>query len=418
MKKFIYFILIVSLFIFSGCTKIFPEFGFSSFNQNEINYLKENSVLLETLEDYHFFDDKINDKRVVFTSEFHGTELNFELKMNMFKYLNENHDFNVYISETGYGSAFVINHYIRTGEEEYLDFLMNQLENTFSYSLNNYEYFKNMHEYYLETEKDFIFTGIDVEHQFATALLAIEIILDKIENNDFPVIFEDFEIIINFLRSIEFKRSGYAEDTSRNIIDFYSNLYLDYSDNETFYENIFGNDFIHLKSIVENSLFTLKLYYEFDKDDEIITFDDIDREVRIYDNFLFISQMYPDTNYYGQWGAFHTSLNIINEETLAYYINSNELFKDKVLSIYSYYINSDYLNPRDGKIKRMDNHSDYKLDKISKGNLTFFDLEKDNSPFTEKLYFLNIKNTDLSTTDFFQMFILFDNSKPIKIFNK
>ena len=76
-------------------------------------------------------DQKMNDKtfgnndyRVFLAGETHTAVKSFQAKKMMIQYLHEQHRVNFILEESGVGSGFLEEYYIQTGDETYLDMIM------------------------------------------------------------------------------------------------------------------------------------------------------------------------------------------------------------------------------------------------------------------------------------------------------
>lgn len=425
MKKILLLIILYTIILMLSSCALLKTNTNKEFSDEELQYLNDNSIEIN-LENPNFspiLKNKLNNFKIIFSSENHATKLNFDYKLELFKYLHEEEDFNIYISESGYASSYVINEYLKTGNDEYLIYIMNNLDGTFANSKENYEFYKKLKKYYDEQNGNFIFIGADLDFQQESALFGIKLLLD---NNKFKIknieINEKLEYLIKTFKTYDFKNKNYPNPNriKDEIQNIFKAIYSDMINNENYYSEI--KEFEKLKFMVENSLLNMKLYHDYDKKDSILnlTYDSKpikQREEALTYNFLKITKMYKNQKFYGQWGGFHTKLNKISSEpTIANYLNNDENFKNKVLSIYSFYINSYYRDNKSNKIEKINNISGYDLTPISKGNITLFDLNNKNSPFKEKMFFLDMHEKKLSTTDYFQLFTLFDGSKSTEKF--
>lgn len=348
-------------------------------------YLKDYRVKKYMLNNNKFDVIDIDNYEVFLTGETHTMAKSDEFKKKFFYYLNKNAGVKNIIEEVGFCSGLLLNKYIQTGNEKYLDFYMEQLKDTMAYNKEKYEFYKWLYEYNLQlTEEDkIIIYGIDIEHQPLTAIMGISTLIDI--NKEVPQSLEE---------AIE-----YVKKNDHNAILY---LKLAYDKNKEECEEYFGDNFIIFENCIKN------LYPEETGSDM--------RDKVMMDNFSFIYSLNRDKKFFGQLGSEHIYQDYINsdytsidEVRFGILLNSNNSpVKNKVYSLLCVYQNINDNSPSK-------NSFDYSLIKNYKEDI-FVDLSQENSPFYKKKYFFKDKKRAGVTCDYIQgLMILIDSNETTSL---
>ena len=348
-------------------------------------YLKDYRVKKYMLNNNKFDVIDIDNYEVFLTGETHTMAKSDEFKKKFFYYLNKNAGVKNIIEEVGFCSGLLLNKYIQTGNEKYLDFYMEQLKDTMAYNKEKYEFYKWLYEYNLQlTEEDkIIIYGIDIEHQPLTAIMGISTLIDI--NKEVPQSLEE---------AIE-----YVKKNDHNAILY---LKLAYDKNKEECEEYFGDNFIIFENCIKN------LYPEETGSDM--------RDKVMMDNFSFIYSLNRDKKFFGQLGSEHIYQDYINsdytsidEVRFGILLNSNNSpVKNKVYSLLCVYQNINDNSPSK-------NSFDYSLIKNYKEDI-FVDLSQENSPFYKKKYFFKDKKRAWVTCDYIQgLMILIDSNETTSL---
>jgi len=260
-----------------------------------------------------FLDSTISNYNIVFSSEIHWSKQNLKRRENLISYLANKNSLNKIVLEIGFIYGFWINKYMETGDtiffKEFTDAygFMNSAGDDTNYT-NTYNYYVKLR--HLLKGKQVEFVGIDLEfaHTHPKSTLWSFIQLTK----HYPQL------------------KIYAESTKKASMLLLQN-------------KVKGNDlkkwFLRLKKELKKEKISNDVFSRFIKNiDESIDFPVlrgfIYREKIMYQNFL--DMIDKSDKVYGQFGLSHIMLNNRKEMTknrLATYLNQNQLFKDKILSI-------------------------------------------------------------------------------------
>ncbi|HEY8364751.1 MAG TPA: hypothetical protein VIK84_04185, partial [Haloplasmataceae bacterium] len=298
-------------------------------------------------------------------SELHGFHENANIKYAFLTYLHQKKEVNVYLAEISFSSGYLINEYLHTGNEDLLKLVFSFYQGSSFYTKEEYHFYKKLYQYNQKVGKDKAISvyGIDIEHSLDSALYFYQYYTsNKVEIND----------ILN---------------------KSYSDPLLN-----------------HLKKNIIN-------YHEF-----YDTMDFQEREKYMYQNYLFLKDIYSINTFFSQLGVKHGYCDILsnNYQSFAYYLNHDEAstVKDRVLSLMTFYKASFILESLTYKekiiyhkkiLKSSYVHND--LD-IFQEKFTLINLKQNNSPFSSELiwYDLTENNSDKVTTDYYQYIILIYNS--------
>lgn len=406
-KNSLFYTLIIFLVasIFSGCRN-----NATVSEQQEMriqHYLEEHrsTFMGSSMDsiDFSSIADHFQGSRLILLGETHGSSLNEELDIQLFKYLYNNHGVRFYLAENGYGAGILINEYIQTGDIHLLSSVFQVLKGTFSHTEENYQRIINLREFNasLPSYAKITYLGIDIEQQ---AGLGIQAISSFTRDN-----YQHYPIQIRqVLAAIKQHRAG----NHLSAFSFASFLIKQLQDpsSQSDYERAFTGHYNEVILILENILLRSELYQD---DSAYLS----RREDRIAKNFQFVYQKHTIGNFYGKWGAFHIwKHNVHNQESsfLKKVISAGYLKSNEAVSIPIFYEDSFYAD-RNNKYMSTPITSMLAPDLIQANDnnpFTIFDLNETGSPFGEKL--LLIDGAKGVTTDYFDIMIKISGSKASK----
>lgn len=367
-------------------------------------FLQQNkaTILLENTNSVHhlFADSVLQTNEVFLSSEHHATASNTDICFFFLRFFKDKTDFRYLLTEHSYAASRLLNQYLRNGDEAFLKRIYQQFRGTFEWTQERMEFWQKLRVYNLTLPENhrIIPIGCDIEHQsgiaysYLLALLpkagipdSLSVVLKNIQNQELPDYFtaRGVEQIRSLLTDIEAKRR--------------------------IYEVCLGKNLTEIEFTLQNMLVAHHYYQTNNKDI---------REKAICDNFLQLYAKLPQGKFYGQWGSYHT-LQKAPYLTLAQYLqhDSTSPCKHKVISIYSLYENSYYLDNESKKPKPLKNTKSVKLwTSSTDANLTLFKMIGESSPFAQKLYAWASDATPNGgvTTDYFQYLLVIKNSPAMK----
>lgn len=344
--------------------------------------------------------------------ELHGVKMNYELQLELIKYLNSKAGVRYILGEFGYSVGEYINKYLDTGDEKILEYVVKNSEGSIFGSNEFYEFLKKIQEYNttIAEDKKIKFVGIDLEMKLSFAVDYLSSIISSKEKiASTPALIERFKKEKNNINSIE---------NHDRFADLLKLLQKDMEENAGEYKEYLGDRYFDFCMVIDNIVVHVSA--------EKYSYVEI-REKNIYDNFKRIYDIYQDGKFFGQFGYGHVyQENIIdslyNSGRFGMYLNKDDSpVKDKALSIsYGYkdcYNNYHCLsseNHRQEITSANINNVDI-IDKYLDSDITVFKLNGKKSPFKDELYF--VQKTDRgTTTDYFQYLIIMKDSPALTPF--
>lgn len=376
------------------------------------NYLKSNvsNIDISDTSDFQglsFLDSTLSNNEVFLCGESHSIAKNKEIELYLLKYFNQKGNVRYLLTEQGYGTSVLINKYLETGDESYLDIIYSKLEETYSWNKEGYNFWLDLYKYnnQLPEDKKLIVVGADIEHQTLTAYIALNELLPK--ENAPNSIAKNIEYLRNNCNNSEINDIGFAVELSKDL-DTYLEDYKAY----------LKDNFFDFEFIVNNIINAYKYYHKGTRDDNF-------RESCINQNFEKIYSHYPKGKYFGQWGSQHTYLSNRKEpygtnNCFATFLNSGfDPTKGKVISIKYFYKDSKSMtrdkNYGEKKVKEVKTASI--LDEEAKGDYTLIRFDGEASPFEYKPFLVSYPNGGV-TTDYYQFAILIKNSPATRPFGE
>ena len=371
--------------------------------QNVWGYLENNHEILNLNNNQDFMgldilENDLKGKRIILSGENHGISSNETLKIKLMKYLHNKIGVKYYLMEASYSQAYLINKYLTSGDENYLNEIFSSSRGTFANSENMKKFIKELYKFnsQLDDSDKISVIGIDIEFELDSPYEYLRNVLG--EKNLPKTFIEAFE-----------SNSLYNVKTNAEI------LLEEIKYNDSYYKNILDEEYIGVLLTLENIITYYECYkIELELKDVSKEWFDI-REKKIYENFKQIDEQLGYAKYFGQFGRSHLSSSVIpifNDvyqklDTLSSYLRNDEKYKNKVLSLYYMYNDCNYMDPS-GQTNSMNitddiKDEDYYLSKYSNEDCYIFKVNEEINLFER---FENI-----------EYIILFNRSKASKYIN-
>ncbi len=232
--------------------------------------------------------------RFFFTAEQHWRSINTQIQFRFLRYLHQNAGVRHLIVEGGFSYGFLLNEYLRSGDERLLQKIMKDVPICPD---DQMELYRNIYDYnqHLDPADKIQVTGIDLEHSPELSLHT----LYKMLPDETPP--RKIQKHIDRLR--ELHESPYFDP--KEVKSFFRKLATDMEKNSQHYVKYWEEDFPLFSMIVENTLqgfqFTWLRSSLFQSSWQ-------EREARMYRNFLIVEPDLKPGNYYAQFGALHTDI--------------------------------------------------------------------------------------------------------------
>ncbi len=409
---------------------IFIVFGQLSFSQSKNDYLKNNRFDLLNPN----FEIPQNDFKIIGFGAYHGSQDTETAEKILLEKLIQNKKIKYYLPETDIGIAYYFNQYLKSGDTILLKDLVKHYGNRVPQektieTYNKWKNIKKINDNQLEKNKIEI-VGIDmiVTYKYTSKLL-----IDLFQTEK-----EKYKSYDNLVEMVKIDTTDYSPNYDSYSKNSLKNFLADYENNKTYFQSISKN-----QKITDNLIENINL-----------TFKKRDREKTIYDNYLYLSQLYDfqSNPQFVRMGFFHIEkARENNNPSFFTRLIENKIYdKEKVISIAGFLTKSRVL--WDLKYDDKKNYIGYTteggygigdywkeyfkgIDKLKKNkisNLTLYRLNNENSPYKKnqtdlmeiKMFLKKSNKNDLkgkTTTDYFDYAILISNSKannPIEEINK
>lgn len=409
---------------------IFIVFGQLSFSQSKNDYLKNNRFDLLNPN----FEIPQNDFKIIGFGAYHGSQNTETAEKILLEKLIQNKKIKYYLPETDFGIAYYFNQYLKSGDTILLKDLVKHYGNRVPQektieTYNKWKNIKKINDNQLEKNKIEI-VGIDmiVTYKYTSKLL-----IDLFQTEK-----EKYKSYDNLVEMVKIDTTDYSPNYDSYSKNSLKNFLADYENNKTYFQSISKN-----QKITDNLIENINL-----------TFKKRDREKTIYDNYLYLSQLYDfqSNPQFVRMGFFHIEkARENNNPSFFTRLIENKIYdKEKVISIAGFLTKSRVL--WDLKYDDKKNYIGYTteggygigdywkeyfkgIDKLKKNkisNLTIYRLNNENSPYKKnqtdlmeiKMFLKKSNKNDLkgkTTTDYFDYAILISNSKannPIEEINK
>ncbi len=362
-------------------------------------------------------DELVGDNEIFFTGEYHATHKSHLVCLKFIKYFHQRKGIRHYLAEMGYGSAYMVNQFLDTGHEQYLNEIMTALKGTAAYTAQYATFIRNVREFNasLPIESKIVFVGIDIEHQIDIAFRALTLLLPPSSIGE-PSYLKEIRSWAQIFINNQFNRASYPKNWYADCGSLAAALDTDMKNNPDQYVSLLEKNHFDFKFIVNNCVAALR-YYQI-RDYNL-------REEAVYSNFLNIYDKLDNgtpKKFYGQWGSAHIVQvshipNYIVAEPLAARMDndSDSPVQGRVVSILPVYSNSEDLIHRNG-VQVVEEIQDITQGVLSglkpdESEIILFTLLGPNSPFERTCNsFFCKEDAPEVTTDFVQFILLIENS--------
>lgn len=336
-------------------------------------------------------DGDLKGKEIFLTGENHGVKANVDLRMKFVKYFKERTDFKYYLWELPYSTAYFLNKYLQTGDEDILRDVYSNLEGTDAYNQDDYKHWQDLYQYNksLDKERRITLIGIDIEHQSINAVKFINHCLSQALANsncrdqENPESIRDIDRQLEVLMDLaEKENQTHGQDYSQEIKALAYKLLADLNSNKVVYQEILGDHYLSCQLVVQNLLNRYQVY-------EGNNFNHI-RDGIMYKNFREIYAGLPKDKYFGQLGLSHIfQQSFPYVDWFAALLEKDPGFQGKILSIAYVYKDCKYLYPTQRRaytssIDTLDPAIEAFQD-LLQGPFTIFKLNGPESPFAQDL---------------------------------
>ncbi len=243
---------------------------------------------------FAMLDTVVSSYKFFFTAEQHWRSINTQIQFSFLRYLHQQAGVRNLIVEGGYSYGYLLNEYVRTGDERLLDKIMKDVpvcpEDQKVLYRNIFQYNQGL----VRPERIQV-TGIDLEHSPELVLQTLNRMLPQeaptrkisqkikqLQDLHHSPIYDEAEVK-KYFRSLSRHAERHAKD----------------------YAAYWGEDFPIFTMILDNTIhgfqFTWLRSALFQKSWQ-------EREARMYGNFLTVKPRMKAGNYYAQFGALHTDI--------------------------------------------------------------------------------------------------------------
>lgn len=279
MLKWLFFLIMNCAFCYSQG----PDFAF------------ENGYDFKNIEN----DSNLNRKSIYLLGEFHHRAYNPNIEYTVLKSLNKRNVFPDFIlQENGYSYSYIVNRYLLTGDEKYVDFLALFPKDVYYYK----EIFKYNSQ--LKEKQKFLFFGIDYEKYPAQTLYAIKDLLSNViinyENSSSDKMDSVYEVISDIQKTDMAKIGNHKINTQLN---YFQKIY---SSDSLIFKNLLKQNYKHLESIMsgyEKRNTYKKINYDKANAEQMM-----DRELYMADNIYKLIKEDSTFILFGRFGLTHVSL--------------------------------------------------------------------------------------------------------------
>ncbi len=272
--------------------------------------LKLNTRIVDVNDDeydeYLFFRKQLNKNMVYFIKDKPDSESKASFYIDYIKYLNKETGIKYILDEVGFSAGQIINFYLQTGDESFLNQVFESADDLDTFSLYRKSYYNKLYEYNItlpETERINLY-GIDTETPERNhSMLYMDYLINKIQNKSIPT---KINSILNGTR--------YDKDI------YFNNIKKSLEQNEALYKELFVEDYFNFSMLVDN--------YFSDKSDYNIRLQTIAVNfIKIYDKNIRGKYfgVFSDTNFIEKM---LTIYNDINNRIIVFEIQNTLLFNE------------------------------------------------------------------------------------------
>jgi len=350
-------------------------------------------------------DKVVDDYEVFLTGETHGIALNFDLRFDFLLYFYHKANVRYLLIETPPSQAAVMNHFIETGEEVWLNRMYAALKGTFGWTRDSCDYFKRVRQFNqgLPKTERIRCVGVDIEHQPQFALTYLNHLLPS---GQIPgVIQADIEHV-----------QAAANASPPNVTNYRLagvRLSESIANNHAVYQRYLGDNSFVLRLIADNIVAAKDAY----ENGQQGRFSQI-RDAAMYANFLKHYEKLPRGRFYGQFGDAHIFRRPYQHTQwfASLLEQSDSPVSSKVLSIVFDYVSCAQMT-KHPNYSTASSATKYRPDIFAahrKTDPVLFRLIGQDSPF-DRINILPGKNQG-ATTDYIQFLLLVSDSGPAEPF--
>ncbi len=373
------------------------------------DYLEKNHSVIypedESMEDLSIMDDDLKDNEMFLTGENHGVKANIELRIKFLKHYKKRTNFKYYLCELPYSMTYFLNRYLETKDENILKNIYEPLKGTDAWNKDEYDYWGYLHEFNKGLPEDdrIALIGPDIEHQPLNAIRFMKYCLDK---NHVTGTINDYVG--------EFVNKDDVSDGDQE--QFYKKIKRELAQNENLYKDLLGEYYHKFEHVNNNLMNRLEVYTG-------NNFNGV-RDIKAYENFLYITAGLPKGKYFGQLGLSHIFQKSFPQITwFGSSLNKEgSQFRNKVLSVAYAYKNCRYLYPTtrrnyESSIDTLD-PSIEEFNQFIDSDYTLFKLNGEGSPFNKELIWPLEHKSPVGgvTTDYFQYLVVARDSGAMEGF--
>ncbi|MFP4364650.1 MAG: hypothetical protein ACLFR1_12370 [Spirochaetia bacterium] len=344
-----------------------------------------------------------SENRIFLFGEAHGVAESPQVDLYLLALLHEQAGVRYYLSEQGFSASMLVNEYLDTGDESFLDHLFSQLEGTYSWTRELRRFYIDLRAWNLglpESER-VRFVGVDVEHQHRTAWRYIAGLLPE---TPAPA---EIGLIVHGIKEYvtgPMDDGGAQYDLARNTaesIETYSSVW----------RNWLLEDFFFIDLTVKNLVVRNILYENHDSMD-FVDWGNM-RDQRIFENFLAVDSRFGQPAFYGRWGAVHVrKYRYLN---IDYWAARAHNAGYSIYSIESIYNDSVSMRKRPYREEELDfpENSTTPLENSTTEKITFFHLPTEFQDFYTAPYFIDDPEAIGGTLDYFDGILFIQGARPM-----
>ena len=309
------------------------------------------------------------------------------------------------ILEVGVGAGIVLDRYLQTGDDAYLQFYLDQIAGTSGCTQDYCEYAQALAAYNIKLDKEdrLHADGVDVDHQ--PVLWAAGLLLLAEEVGQVDLSSPDDAETEGVVRNLEDIRDGRIVDPTQ-IKSIYDQIEQLAQEDASCMQGLFGDELLLGRRVIESMGQAFHFYNDLNGDTTTEYRDQV-----MYENLCALTERYPEERFFGQLGGAHTMCAAfegqeVEGSSLAMRLGAQgSPVRDAVCSIFYAYAGASSLDEVSQAM------IDGELLAPWRGNETAFDLAAKGSPFMASTCLVREpERADAVTTDFFQKLLLLDSA--------
>ena len=374
-------------------------------------FLEQNRQVLELDNDGARFRATLLDtggKQVILLGETHGVALNEDLDLALLRYLHKTAGVRVYLSESGYSANCLLNRYLDTGDEQVLDFVMQESYGSIGWTREHRAFYAALRRWNLTLpEKERVrLVGLDVEHQRRVALRYLAELAKPDGGKRAPA-----AIAETIARLQRIQQEPYGKPAVQFIGDLTSSVAAHRLD----YAAMLGDRLFDFELTAANLQKAVE-YYATDGTPQSFDL----REQVMVQTFLKLYPRLGGAKCYGRWGSAHVLQRRadLGVPFAAMLNRPDSPVAGRVVSIFAMYVNSEALSMPGYRTGRADDDDAWSqpFAAASPGPITLFKLTGAGSPFQQDAF--SFMKGHGVPTDYVQYVVLIRNataSHPLEV---